>query len=395
MIASINSIPRCSKLQIPKKTYKLIEWSGIINFDTAGVPIVSPVGKIIFDNVCSVIKSRFTTKGIFPWQFPGLIKKNLFIKSGRYEKFGKEIFHLHGDRYVLNASIEEFIVAYLKQKTVSYRQLPLYIFSTSKRFRDTAAKRGINRLKEFTMTDLIGVHIDEDNALVSFKYIESIFREIFNELNLNILLCNESFSKRTFFFCLSDEGEHCVQLCPQGHSFEGMSRQKCEFCCAALKVKKAFGVGISMICSSQIISKFAFSLDFKSGKLLPSMASHSLGIERLLYAIVVQHRDEYGVNFPPAVRPFDTSILLPRHYSQSQRRAALKLYNSVNKDGKRCFLDDRIDVCLDEKRFFSDVIGVPQKIAVRNVSDDTPAFFSERRGSMLAVKINRKNRKTL
>jgi len=392
MIASINAVPTLVGMAIPKKTYKLIEWSGLITFYAAGIPIVSPIGKILLENIACVVNKQLAKKGIYSWQFPDLIEKDLFIRSGRHELFGKEIFHICGDRYILNASLEECTVDYLQQVISTYKQLPLYICSTSKRFRDTATKRGINRLKEFWMTDVFGVHQDESSALLSFHDMQKVFQDIFDALGLQLLICKQEAEKRIFFFCESAEGEHYIQMCADTHMFEGKGARVCGVCNQDLDTKKAFGVGVFMLCSSQIIKNSKLKIDAACGKIVPCMASYSLGLERLLYAITEQHRDAFGVVYPPSIRPFDVAILLPKRHDERLRQIALREYNMLTQEGKRCFLDDRRSMCLDEKRFFSDVLGVPNRMIIRYTSKEVVQVFNEKRVGNLQGKLHNEYR---
>ena len=96
---------------------------------------------------------------------PGVIPAELWVESGRWEKFGPELLRLkdrHERDFCLGPTHEEVITDIARSELRSYRQLPVNFYQVQMKFRDERRPRfGVMRAREFLMKDAYSFHLDE------------------------------------------------------------------------------------------------------------------------------------------------------------------------------------------------------------------------------------------
>ena len=104
------------------------------------------------------------------------------------------------------------------------------------------------------------------------------------------------------------------------------------------------------------------------------MGSYGIGPGRTMAAIVEQHHDEQGIQWPAAVAPYDVHIVaLPGLVEQAESLAA-----QVDAAGFDILLDDR-DARAGEKFADADLIGCPLRVTVgRKLAEDGTVDLRER-----------------
>ena len=90
------------------------------------------------------------------------------------------------------------------------------------------------------------------------------------------------------------------------------------------------------------------------------MGSYGIGPGRVMAAIVEQHHDELGIQWPASVAPYDVHVVALPGAEEIASRAAAQLDAS----GKAVLLDDRADARAGEKFADADLIGVPVRVTV-------------------------------
>ena len=104
------------------------------------------------------------------------------------------------------------------------------------------------------------------------------------------------------------------------------------------------------------------------------MGSYGIGPGRTMAAIVEQHQDEHGIQWPPSVAPYDVHIVaLPGLVEQAE-----SLASQLDAAGFDVLLDDR-DARAGEKFADADLIGCPLRVTVgRKLAEDGTVDLRER-----------------
>jgi prolyl-tRNA synthetase len=115
------------------------------------------------------------------------------------------------------------------------------------------------------------------------------------------------------------------------------------------------------------------------------MGSYGIGPARTMAAIVEQHHDDRGIEWPRSVAPYDVHIVaLPGTESYAESAAS-----ALDEAGLEVLLDDR-DARAGEKFADADLIGCPFRVTVgRKAAEDGTVDLRERaRGEDHAVKVD-------
>ncbi len=123
-----------------------------------GLPLFTPKGTIIIDELQKHIESVCQTYGFEKVSTPHLAKIDLFEKSGHKQKFGEELFHVsshHKQDYVLKPVQCPHQTQIYASKIRSYRDLPIRYMESNKQYRDEKPGEisGLGRVIAITVED--------------------------------------------------------------------------------------------------------------------------------------------------------------------------------------------------------------------------------------------------
>ncbi len=93
------------------------------------------------------------------------------------------------------------------------------------------------------------------------------------------------------------------------------------------------------------------------------MGCYGLGLNRILAAIVEQHHDSKGIQWPAAVSPYQVHVITVNHGDEPTRKAAEQVYEELNRAGYSCLYDDR-DERVGIKFNDADLVGTPIQVIV-------------------------------
>jgi prolyl-tRNA synthetase len=188
--------------------------SGLYNF--------LPLGKIVLDRIKNVVKEELDMAGAQEVSLGFVTPASLWIESGRFEKYGKELLRFKDRKdndFVLGPTHEEMMVNLVKQSVKSYKQLPLNLYQINLKFRDEIRPRfGLMRGREFLMKDGYSFHASEDDMKREFSLMEETYKKIFTRLGLDFRVVEADSgaiggtgSKE--FMVLADSGEDTIVVC--------------------------------------------------------------------------------------------------------------------------------------------------------------------------------------
>lgn len=163
--------------------------SGMIKKVGNGIYMYLPLGMKILNNVKKIIKEEMDQTGANELLMPSLLPEEIYIKSGRRDIFGDDMFSLK-DRYqrdyALGPTHEELFVTAASMKIKSYKDMPFNIYQIGAKYRDEPRPRyGLIRVREFFMKDAYSFDKDEQGEEISYQKMYQAYQNIFNRMELD------------------------------------------------------------------------------------------------------------------------------------------------------------------------------------------------------------------
>ena len=188
--------------------------SGLYNF--------LPLGKRVLENIKNIVKEELDGAGAQEISMSFVTSADLWRESGRFDVYGKELLRFKDRKendFVLSPTNEESVVALVRGKVTSYKQLPLNLYQINTKFRDEARPRfGLLRGREFLMKDGYSFHANTEDLDREFDLMEKTYSKIFTRLGLNFRAVRAdsgaiggSGSKE--FMVLANSGEDDIIVC--------------------------------------------------------------------------------------------------------------------------------------------------------------------------------------
>ncbi|MEJ2437490.1 MAG: proline--tRNA ligase [Sulfurovaceae bacterium] len=196
--------------------------AGFIQSVGSGLYNYLPLGKMVLDNISRVVKEELDSAGAQEVSLGFVTPAALWIESGRFEKYGKELLRFKDRKdndFVLGPTHEEMMVNLVKQSVKSYKQLPLNLYQINLKFRDEIRPRfGLMRGREFLMKDGYSFHANEEDMKREFHLMQETYSIIFERLGLDFRIVEAdsgaiggSGSKE--FMVLAESGEDTIVVC--------------------------------------------------------------------------------------------------------------------------------------------------------------------------------------
>ncbi|BCL65682.1 prolyl-tRNA synthetase [uncultured bacterium] len=156
---------------------------------TSGVYGFSNLGILIIEKLINIIKKSQDSFG-HQISISCIANSNIYIKSGRTNKFQKEIFNI-SNKLCLQPTCEESAISLLMYNGISYKDFPYYFYQISKKFRNEIRPRNkIIRCLEFDMKDGYSFHISQDCANEFYLKIKNSYINIFKYLDIEVEILN-------------------------------------------------------------------------------------------------------------------------------------------------------------------------------------------------------------
>jgi threonyl-tRNA synthetase len=157
----------------------------------AGLPMWLPKGALIRDRLTKFMQNAQTDRGYVPVITPHIGRKELYVTSGHYEKYGKDSF-----QPIKTPDVdEEFLLKPMncphhceiyKFKPRSYKDLPLRFaeFGTVYRYEQSGELNGLTRVRGFTQDDA-HIFCRPDQVIEEFKVVIDLVQHVFNKLGFD------------------------------------------------------------------------------------------------------------------------------------------------------------------------------------------------------------------
>ena len=179
-LATQREIP--ADAEIP--SHRLMLRAGLIRKMASGVYSFMPMGYRTYRKVEAVIREEMDKAGAQELIMPALLPAEAYQGSGRWEKFGPEMFRLTdrgGRSFCLGPTHEEPFTEAVRDSIRSYKQLPVTLYQIQHKYRDEKRPRfGVIRAREFVMKDAYSFDVDEAGLDISYKKMYDAYRAIFD-----------------------------------------------------------------------------------------------------------------------------------------------------------------------------------------------------------------------
>ncbi|MDD5760771.1 MAG: His/Gly/Thr/Pro-type tRNA ligase C-terminal domain-containing protein [Candidatus Pacebacteria bacterium] len=373
--------------------------SGVYNFLPLGLRVIRKIEQIIREEMEAIGGQEILMALLNP-------RKN-WEQTGRWDTFNAlfKVQSKYGSWFALAPTHEEVITPMVKNFIHSYKDLPLYLFHISDKFRDEPrSKSGILRGREFIMKDLYSFHQDEKDLEKYYNRVKKAYQRIFRRCGLNALVVESSggtFSRFSHEFqVVTPAGEDLFYHCRSCNLYRNKeiikNTKKCPQCGGPLKELRGSEVGNIFKLKDKYSQSFDLKFRDKNGESKNvMMGCYGIGISRLLGVIVEANHDANGIIWPPEVAPFEYHLMGllkgAKKEDEAIKRQVESLYEKMLKRGIEVFYDDRENVSSGEKLVEADLLGLPYRIIISEKSLKNHSFELKERKSQKVKMIKLKD----
>ena len=373
-------------------SHQLMVRSGMIRQTASGIYSWLPLGLKVLRKVEKIIKEEMDKAGALEVLMPTIQPAELWIESGRYEAYGKEMLRIKDrhDRDILYGPTHEEVVTDLFRKNItSYKDLPKNLYQIHWKFRDEIRPRfGLMRGREFLMKDSYSFDLTEEDARKTYNLMYETYFKIFRKMGLKPIALRADTGAiggdlSHEFHILADVGESAIFY---DKKFDELSEEQ-EIDIAQTQQIYAMADDLHIpekcpIPADHLVSRrgievgqvFNFGLKYSKAmeasvmgaggeKIYPNMGSYGIGVSRVVAAAIEANHDENGIIWPAQIAPFDVILINIRVGDEACDKACEELYSRLQNKGVEVLYDDTKN-SLGQKFSVADLIGVPTQIIV-------------------------------
>jgi len=203
-------------------SHQLMMRAGMIRKVAAGVYSYLPLGLKVLDKISNIVRDEMNRAGAQEILMPAVCPAELWIESGRWEQYGKELLRIkdrHERDFCFGPTHEEIVTDIARREIRSYRELPMNLYQIQVKFRDELRPRfGLMRGREFIMKDAYSFHIDAEDCLREYQNMADAYRRIFTRCGLDTRQVESDTGaiggrRAHEFQVLADSGEDAIVSC--------------------------------------------------------------------------------------------------------------------------------------------------------------------------------------
>ena len=208
-------------------SHKLMVRAGMLRKLAAGIYSLLPLGWRVTRKVEQIVREEMDRAGGQELRLPILMPAELWQETGRWEKYGKDLFRLtdrHEREYALGPTHEEAITDLVRSHVRSYRDLPLNLYQVQTKFRDEIRPRfGVMRAREFLMKDGYSFHTDETQLETAYEQMREAYAAVFRRCGLEFVIVEADSGAiggdvNHEFMVTADSGESLIFSSPCGYA---------------------------------------------------------------------------------------------------------------------------------------------------------------------------------
>ena len=372
-------------------SHQLMIRAGMIKRSSAGIYSWLPLGLRVLKKIENIVRDEQNKAGAVELLMPTIQSSDLWIKSGRYDDYGKEMLRIkdRGGRELLyGPTNEELITDIFQSYITSYKELPKNLYHIQWKFRDEVRPRfGVMRGREFLMKDNYSFDISEEDAKISYDKMFTAYIKTFLRLGLTpIALRAETgpiggnlshefqilakTGESTLYYDKELEKVNTKKIDPQKlQSYYAtvddlFDENECPIPKEQLNISRGIEVGHIFYFGTKYSKKLGAYVQNNKGKNIPvHMGSYGIGVSRLVGAMIEAFHDEKGIKWPLSVAPFHIVIINLMMNDEKCEKLSLELYNKLKKESLEVLYDDR-DYSIGRKLSDNELIGIPYQVII-------------------------------
>lgn len=172
------------------ESHKLLLRGGYVRQVTAGVYAYLPLGFRVLQKAEKIMEEEMAKINVPEMTMPDLLPASLWEESGRWQKYGPEMFRLkdrHGRQSLLGPTHEETFTEIIAKNLKSYKQMPIALYQIQTKFRDENRPRfGLLRTREFIMLDAYSFAATKEQLDQQFDDEKRAFEAIFRRCGVKV-----------------------------------------------------------------------------------------------------------------------------------------------------------------------------------------------------------------
>ncbi|MSP33824.1 MAG: proline--tRNA ligase [Rickettsiales bacterium] len=373
-------------------SHQLMIRAGMIRQTASGIYSWLPLGLKVLRNIENIVRDELDKAGAIEILMPTIQPKELWIESGRYDDYGKEMLRIKDrhDRDILYGPTHEEVVTDLFRKNVtSYKDLPKNFYQIHWKFRDEIRPRfGVMRGREFLMKDSYSFDLDAVSARKTYDLMYTTYFKIFKRLGLKPIALRANTGAiggdlSHEFHVLADTGESAIYYdkkfdelsASADFNIEEMQSvyamadelhiaEKCPIAADQLASRRGIEVGHIFNFGEKYSKAMEASVTGPTGeKLYPNMGSYGIGVSRLVAAIIEASHDANGIIWPEAVAPFQVILINLKAGDAACDKLCEEIYAKYRSKNIEILYDDS-KASVGQKFSVADLIGVPTQVVV-------------------------------
>lgn len=292
LISTLKEAPSDAKI----KSHILLLRAGLLKAEVAGVYNYLPMGLRVLHKIENIIREEMDASGSLEILCSALQPKDLWVESGRWEKYGPELMRLkdrHDREFCLGPTHEEVFTSMAKDLIKSSKSLPLIMYQIQTKYRDEFRPRfGLMRSREFIMKDAYSFDKTEEGLNQSYQLMYDTYVKIFERLHLKFepVLAdtgNIGGNGSHQFMALSEIGESTIISCDACHYAADQEKAECQ-----MEVSESVLGIIEKIFTPNVKTiEELVNFGIPSSMLVKSMVYHDFMNNRYLLALVKGNRE--------------------------------------------------------------------------------------------------------
>lgn len=373
-------------------SHQLMIRAGMIRQTASGIYSWLPLGLRVLQKVEAIIRDEMNKSGALEVLMPTIQPKELWIESGRYDAYGREMLRIkdrHNRDLLYGPTHEEVITDIFRKNLKSHKDLPKNLYQIHWKFRDEIRPRfGLMRGREFLMKDSYSFDLDEKSAKETYNLMFETYFKIFQRMGLKAMALRADTGAiggdlSHEFHILATTGESAIYFDEQVEEIlnsknpdleklktlyamadELHDAEKCGVAPEKLRSKRGIEVG-HIFNSGTKYSKAmeAFVINQNNEKIYPNCGCYGIGVSRIVAAAIEANHDERGIIWPKVIAPFAASLINVKAGDELCDAFCEEIYQTLQQRGVEIIFDDS-KASLGQKLAIADLIGIPTQIIV-------------------------------